>query len=45
MKDFKIMEHVEFGKVRTMVDEKGRVLFCGSNVAKALGYSNTPKAI
>lgn len=34
----------EFGSVRTL-EENGRVLFCGSDVAKALGYSKPNNAI
>lgn len=34
----KIFENEEFGSVRTF-EEQGKVLFCGSDVAKALGYS------
>ena len=35
----------EFGEVRTNVDENGSVMFCGSDVAKALGYTNANKAL
>ncbi len=34
----------EFGSVRC-VEEKGSVVYCASDVAKALGYSNSRKAI
>ena len=34
-----------FGAVRTEIDEKGRTLFCASDVANALGYSNSRKAV
>lgn len=34
----------EFGTLRT-VDEDGKTLFCGADVAKALGYKNPRKAI
>ena len=34
----------EFGKIR-VIDEEGKVLFCASDVAKALGYSTPQKAI
>lgn len=44
MDNIKIFENKEFGKVRT-VQKDGKILFCGSDVAKALGYSDTPKAI
>lgn len=40
----KIFENEEFGQVRT-IEENDRILFCGSDVAKALGYSNPRKAI
>lgn len=44
MNDLTIFESPEFGSIRT-VEENGKVLFCGSDVAKALGYLDTPKAI
>jgi prophage antirepressor-like protein len=44
MNELQIFENNEFGQVRT-VEENGKVLFCGSDVAKALGYADTPKAI
>lgn len=37
-----IFENEEFGSVRTMKEENGSVVFCGSDVAKALGY-RSPK--
>ncbi len=40
MNDIKIFENPEFGEVRTLLDEKGDVLFCASDVTKALGYTN-----
>lgn len=44
MENLKIFENEEFGNVRTMtIDEKP--YFCGSDIAKALGYSNPQKAI
>ncbi len=42
--EVKVFENSEFGSVRT-VEENGTVLFCGSDVAKALGYSNTRDAL
>lgn len=42
--NLKIFENSEFGSVRTIVDED-KVLFCGSDVARTLGYSNPNKAI
>lgn len=44
MNELKIFENTEFGQVRTM-EENGNILFCGSDVAEALGYSNTRKAL
>ena len=40
-----IFESAEFGKVRTMTDSEGEPLFCGRDVAMALGYGNPQKAI
>ena len=34
----------EFGSVRT-IEENGKILFCGSDVAKALGYRRPKDAI
>ena len=44
MKDLKIFENEEFGKIRT-TEYNGKVLFCGNDVAKALGYKDTAYAI
>lgn len=43
--NIKIFENTEFGTVRTDIDESGDILFCASDVAKALGYSVPRKAI
>lgn len=43
-KGLKVFENSEFGQVRTIFED-GKVLFCGSDVARALGYSNTRDAI
>lgn len=40
-----IFNNAEFGEVRTLETEDGKVLFCGADVAKALGYINAPDAI
>ena len=40
----KVFENEEFGNVR-IVEDGDKVLFCGSDIAKALGYSNANKAI
>lgn len=39
-----VFNHEQFGDVR-IIEEDGRVLFCGSDVAKALGYANPRKAL
>lgn len=39
-----IFSNSQFGDVRT-IDEQGKVYFCGKDVAVALGYSNSRKAI
>lgn len=43
--ELQIFETPEFGSVRTMMGEDGRILFCGSDVAASLGYSNPRKAL
>lgn len=35
-----VFSSAEFGAVRTLKTEDGKVIFCGADVAKALGYSN-----
>ena len=45
MKDMLIFESQEFGAIRTMSDERGEPLFCGKDVARALGYSNPQKPL
>ena len=44
MNELMIFNNPEFGEIRT-IEEEGKVLFCGSDVAKALGYKNPTKAI
>ena len=44
MIELMIFNSPEFGEIRT-IEEDGKVLFCGSDVAKALGYKNPTKAI
>lgn len=39
-----IFKNEKFGEVR-MIEENGQIYFCGSDVAKALGYSNPRKAV
>lgn len=44
MNELKIFENENFGQVRVL-EEDGKTLFCGADVAKALGYANAPKAL
>lgn len=44
MNDLKLFENPKFGKVRT-ITEDGKILFCGSDVAKTLGYKRPADAI
>ena len=45
MKELQIFRSERFGDVRTLTGENGEVLFVGKDVARALGYSNTRKAL
>lgn len=45
MNELMIFNNPEFGEVRTLEEEDGKVLFCGSDVAKALGYAKPQNAI
>lgn len=42
--DIQVFNNEQFGALRTY-EEDGQVLFCGKDVAKALGYKNPNKAI
>lgn len=42
--DLQIFKNEDCGEIR-IVEENGKVWFCGSDVAKALGYSNTKDAL
>lgn len=44
MEQVQFCESTEFGAIR-MVDDDGKILFCGKDVAAALGYSDTVNAI
>jgi prophage antirepressor-like protein len=44
MNELQIFENNEFGQVRT-VEENEKIMFCGSDVAKALGYARPKDAI
>lgn len=45
MNEIKFFGNAEFGSVRVVETEEGKVLFCGADVAKALGYSNARDAL
>ena len=42
--ELQVFTNEQFGEVRT-VEEDGKVLFCGNDIAVALGYSNPRKAL
>lgn len=42
--DLQVFKNEEFGTIRT-IDENGKILFCGSDVAKALGYARPNDAV
>lgn len=42
--NLQVFRNDQFGEIRT-IEENGNVLFCGSDVAKALGYANPSKAL
>lgn len=44
MNEIQIFNNPEFGEIRTL-EENGKVLFCGVDVARALGYKDTTRAI
>ena len=44
MNELMVFDNPEFGEIRT-IEEDGKVLFCGSDVAKALGYVKPQNAI
>lgn len=44
MNELMIFNSPEFGEIRT-IDENGNVIFCGNDVAKALGYKSPKDAI
>lgn len=44
MNELQIFNNPEFGEVRTL-EENGQVLFCGTDVARALGYSQPRHAV
>ncbi len=42
--ELQIFTNDQFGEVRT-IEENGKVLFCGTDIATALGYTNPRKAV
>ena len=44
-KEIKIFKNEMFGEARTLTNEQGETFFVGKDVAQALGYSNTRKAL
>ena len=44
MNEIKIFENTEFGSVRT-IEENGKVMFCGKDIAMSLGYKRPADAI
>ena len=45
MNDLQIFNSPDFGSIRTLVENNGKVLFCAADVAKALGYAKPQNAI
>lgn len=44
MEEMQVFRNEQFGEVRT-IEENGKPLFCGSDVARALGYSRPNEAV
>lgn len=44
MNELQVFNNVEFGSVRT-IEMNGKVMFCGKDIASALGYKDTVKAL
>ena len=44
MNQMEILKNPEFGSIQ-VIEENGKYLFCGLDMAKALGYSNSRKAL
>lgn len=45
MTELTLFNNPDFGEIRTLETNDGKVLFCGKDVATALGYKETAKAI
>lgn len=44
MNQIEIFNSPEFGSIR-VIEENGKYLFCGADVAKSLGYKDTVNAL
>ena len=45
MSQIKLFEHPSFGQIRTITTKSGEALFCGRDVALALGYKDATNAV
>lgn len=45
MIEMKILDNIEFGEIRTLINENGKMMFLGNDVATALGYKRPQDAI
>ena len=45
MNEIQIFSNPEFGEIRTLETSDGKFMVCGADVAKALGYADTAKAV
>lgn len=43
--EIQIFTNPEFGNIRTLTEEDGTILFCGKDVAEALGYARPNEAV
>lgn len=43
--ELQIFKNTEFGEIRTVTEADGKVLFCGKDIAEALGYEKPRNAI
>lgn len=45
MNEIQMFNNPEFGEIRTLETDTGKIMFCGKDVASALGYTNARKAL
>lgn len=45
MNELKLFDNPDFGEIRTLATDDGKVMFCGKDVAISLGYSNPRDAL